>query len=76
MEEKLRDTLPLVGKILRWHVYCWEEVQDCLLLTANGPVKFPDDKYDGADVFLSFFFFFFFKIWLVKNLPAMWETWV
>ena len=57
MEEKHRDALRLVGKILRPHVYCWEEVKDCLLLAANGPVKFPDDKYDGAGVFLSFFFF-------------------
>ena len=57
MEEKHRDALRLVGKILRPHVYCWEEVKDCLLPAANGPVKFPDDKYDGAGVFLSFFFF-------------------
>ena len=71
--EKHRDALPLVGKILRQHVYCWEEVKDCVLLAANGPVKVPDDKYDGAGVFLSFFFF---KFWLVKNLPVMQETWV
>ena len=63
MEEKHRDALPLVGKILRRHVNCSlggrKEVQDCLLLDAKGPVKFPDDKYDGAGVFLSFFLSFF-----------------